>query len=199
LDRSTRWLPRKANLTAGLAGRLLVLVGRYGSRFRIPPEIASLIRRIPQERRYGAVRVLLYLQSLRITNDHPEDLSRLRVGRISWKTHRPGPNQRLNLSKFRVAGFNSMRSSFLKGPDFASYASTTTTTARPQWTTSGNSVDTSPHKRDPARKVTTGETELPPQPAPSCAQGEDFREPVREQTPRSPAKDLCWRMQFQNC
>ena len=89
-----------------------MLVGRYGSRFRIPPEIASLIRRIPQERRYGAVRVVLYLQSLPITNDHPEDLSRLRLGRISWKTHRPGPYQRLNLSKFRAARFNLMRSSF---------------------------------------------------------------------------------------
>jgi hypothetical protein len=54
---------------------LLVLVGRYGSRFRIPPEIAPLIHRIQQERGYGAVRVVLHLQSLRITNDHPEDLS----------------------------------------------------------------------------------------------------------------------------
>jgi hypothetical protein len=31
-------------------------------RFRIPPEIVSLILRIREERRYGAVRVSLYLQ-----------------------------------------------------------------------------------------------------------------------------------------
>lgn len=31
-------------------------------RFRIPPEIISLILRIRKERRYGAVRVSLYLQ-----------------------------------------------------------------------------------------------------------------------------------------
>ena len=44
-------------------------------RFRIPPEIVSLILRIREGRRYGAVRVSLTstaLSRLRITDDYPE-------------------------------------------------------------------------------------------------------------------------------
>ncbi len=47
-------------------------------RFHIPPEIVSLILRIREERRYGAVRVSLYLQRLprrRVTNNYLENLS----------------------------------------------------------------------------------------------------------------------------
>ena len=48
-------------------------------RFHIPPEIVSLILRIREERRYGAVRVSLYnaaaLSRLRLTDDDPEDIS----------------------------------------------------------------------------------------------------------------------------
>lgn len=64
-------------------------------RFRIPPEIVSLILRIREERRYGAVRTSLYLQRqyhayvslttiLKILHRH-------HVGRISLKKYRPGP------------------------------------------------------------------------------------------------------------
>jgi hypothetical protein len=48
-------------------------------RFRIPPEIVSLILRIREERRYGAVRVSLYLQrhyhAYVSPTNYPEDLS----------------------------------------------------------------------------------------------------------------------------
>lgn len=40
-------------------------------RYRIPPEVIALILRIREERRYGAVRLSLYL---RLTDNHPEDL-----------------------------------------------------------------------------------------------------------------------------
>ena len=48
-------------------------------RYRIPPEIVSLILRIREERRYGAVRTSLYLPAalscLRITDNHSETFS----------------------------------------------------------------------------------------------------------------------------
>ena len=47
-------------------------------RYRIPPEIVSLILRIREERRYGAVRTSLSsteLPCVRLTDDHPENLS----------------------------------------------------------------------------------------------------------------------------
>jgi hypothetical protein len=48
-------------------------------RYSIPPEIVSLILRIREERRYGAVRVSLYLQTalprLRLSSHHSENIS----------------------------------------------------------------------------------------------------------------------------
>lgn len=64
-------------------------------RYRIPPEIVSLILLIREERRYGAVRTSLYLQrhyhayfspttNLKIFHRH-------RVGLVALKKYRPGP------------------------------------------------------------------------------------------------------------
>ena len=63
--------------------------------FRIPPEIVSLILRIREERRYGAVRVSLYLQRHYQTYVSPTTILKIfhrhHVGRISLKKYRPGP------------------------------------------------------------------------------------------------------------
>ena len=64
-------------------------------RFRIPPEIVSLILRIREERRYGAVRVSLYLQRHYHAYVSPTTILKIfhrhHVGRISLKKYRPGP------------------------------------------------------------------------------------------------------------
>ena len=64
-------------------------------RFHIPPEIVSLILRIREERRYGAVRVSLYLQRHYHAYVSPTTILKIfhrhRVGRISLKKYRPGP------------------------------------------------------------------------------------------------------------
>jgi transposase InsO family protein len=64
-------------------------------RFRIAPEIVSLILRIREERRYGAVRVSLYLQRHYHAYASPTTILKIfhrhHVGRISLKKYRPGP------------------------------------------------------------------------------------------------------------
>jgi transposase len=64
-------------------------------RYRIPPEIVSLILRIREERRYGAVRTSLYLQRHYHAYVSPTTIFKIfrrhRVGRISLKKYRPGP------------------------------------------------------------------------------------------------------------
>jgi transposase InsO family protein len=63
--------------------------------FRIPPEIVSLILRIREERRYGAVRVSLYLQRHYHAYVSPTTILKIfhchHIGRISLKKYRPGP------------------------------------------------------------------------------------------------------------
>lgn len=64
-------------------------------RFRIPPEIVSLILRIREQRRYGAVRTSLYLQRYYHAYVSPTTILKIflrhHVGRISLKKYRPGP------------------------------------------------------------------------------------------------------------
>jgi transposase len=64
-------------------------------RYRIPPEIVSLILRIREERRYGAVRTSLYLQRHYHAYVSPTAILKIfhrhRVGRVSLKKYRPGP------------------------------------------------------------------------------------------------------------
>jgi transposase-like protein len=63
--------------------------------FRIPPEIVSLILRIREERRYGAVRVSLYLQRHYHAYVSPTAILKIfhrhHVGPVSLKKYRPGP------------------------------------------------------------------------------------------------------------
>src|SRR5580700_5161459 len=64
-------------------------------RFPIPPEIVSLILRIRDERRYGAVRVSLYLQRHYHAYVSPTTILKIfhrhHVGPVSQKKYRPGP------------------------------------------------------------------------------------------------------------
>ena len=64
-------------------------------RYRIPPEIVSLILRIREERRYGAVRTSLYLQRHYHAYVSPTTILKIfhrhHVGRVSLKKYRPGP------------------------------------------------------------------------------------------------------------
>lgn len=64
-------------------------------RFRIPPEIVSLILRIREERRYGAVRVSLYLQRHYHAYVSPTTILKIfhrhHLGPVSQKKYRPGP------------------------------------------------------------------------------------------------------------
>jgi len=67
----------------------------HNIRFRIPPEIVSLILRIREERRYGAVRVSLYLQRHYHAYVSPTTILKIfhrhHVGPVSRKKYRPGP------------------------------------------------------------------------------------------------------------
>ena len=63
--------------------------------YRIPPEIVALVLRIREERRYGAVRTILYLKRHYHAYVSPTTIHKLfhrhRVGPISKKRYRPGP------------------------------------------------------------------------------------------------------------
>ena len=67
----------------------------HNIRYRIPPEIVSLILRIREERRYGAVRVSLYLQRHYHAYVSPTTILKIfhrhHVGPVSQKKYRPGP------------------------------------------------------------------------------------------------------------
>ena len=79
----------------GLAGLRDLSRRPHRIRYRIPPEIVSLILRIREERRYGAVRASLYLQRHYHAYVSPTTIFKIfrrhRVGRISLKKYRPGP------------------------------------------------------------------------------------------------------------
>jgi len=64
-------------------------------RFQTPPEIVSLILRIREERRYGAVRTSLYLQRHYHAYVSPTTIFKIfrrhHVGRVSLRKYRPGP------------------------------------------------------------------------------------------------------------
>jgi hypothetical protein len=64
-------------------------------RYRIPPEVIALILRIREERRYGAVRMSLYLQRHYQVYVSPTTILKIfhrhRVTRVSLKRYRPGP------------------------------------------------------------------------------------------------------------
>jgi hypothetical protein len=79
----------------GIAGLRDLSRRPHKIRFRIPPEIVSLILRIREERRYGAVRVSLYLQGHYHAYVSPTTILKIfhrsHVGRISLKKYRPGP------------------------------------------------------------------------------------------------------------
>ena len=79
----------------GVAGLRDLFRRAHNIRFRIPPEIVSLILRIREERRYGAVRVSLYLQRHYHAYVSPTTILKIfhrhRVGPVSLKKYRPGP------------------------------------------------------------------------------------------------------------
>ncbi|MCI0717871.1 MAG: IS481 family transposase [Acidobacteria bacterium] len=64
-------------------------------RHRIPPEVIALILRIREERRYGAVRMSLYLQRHYQVYVSPTTILKIfrrhHVGRVSLKRYHPGP------------------------------------------------------------------------------------------------------------
>ena len=64
-------------------------------RYRIPPEMIALILRVREERRYGAVRMSLYLQRHYQVYVSPTTILKIfhrhHVGRVSLKRYRPGP------------------------------------------------------------------------------------------------------------
>ncbi len=77
----------------GVAGLRDMSRRPHNIRFRIPPEIVSLILRIREERRYGAVRVSLYLQRHYHAYVSPTTILKIfhrhHVGRISPKKVSP--------------------------------------------------------------------------------------------------------------
>ena len=66
-------------------------------RYRIPPEVIALILRIREERRYGAVRMSLYLQRHYQVYVSPTTILKIfrrhHVGRVSLKRYHPGPKR----------------------------------------------------------------------------------------------------------
>lgn len=90
------YICRKRYEKNGLAGLRDQPRGPNRIQYRIPPEIVSLILRIREERRYGAVRTSLCLQRHHHACISPTTilkiLHRHHVGRISRKKYRPGPN-----------------------------------------------------------------------------------------------------------
>jgi transposase-like protein len=82
-------------------------------RFRIPPEIVSLILRIREERRYGAVRVSLYLQRHYHAYVSPTTILKISFIVITLAPFRkrnivPDQNHRTHLSRCRAALSSSM-------------------------------------------------------------------------------------------
>ena len=96
----------------GVAGLRDLTRRPHNIRFRIPPEIVSLILRIREERRYGAVRVSLYLQRHYMPTYHRRPSSRSFIAITSAPFHRrsivPALNRRMHLSRFQAAQSSSM-------------------------------------------------------------------------------------------
>ena len=80
---------------SGLAGLRDQPRRPHNIRYRIPPEIVSLILRVREERRYGAVRSSLYLQRHYHAYVSPTTIFKIfrrhRVGRISLNEISPWP------------------------------------------------------------------------------------------------------------
>jgi transposase-like protein len=78
VSRALYYIWKKRYEKSGLAGLRDQPRRPHNIRYRIPPEIVSLILRIREERRYSAVRVSLYLQRhsrLCVTDDYFKNLS----------------------------------------------------------------------------------------------------------------------------
>jgi transposase InsO family protein len=95
VSRALYYIWKKRHEKNGLAGLRDQPRRPHNIRYRIPPEIVSLILRIREERRYGAVRVSLYLQRHYHAYVSPTTILKIfhrhHVGRISLKKYRPGP------------------------------------------------------------------------------------------------------------
>jgi transposase InsO family protein len=95
VSRALFYIWKKRYEKSGLAGLRDQPRRPHHIRFRIPQEIVSLILRIREERRYGAVRTSLYLQRKYHVYASPTTILKIfprhRVGRVSLKKHWPGP------------------------------------------------------------------------------------------------------------
>jgi hypothetical protein len=95
VSRARFYIWKKRFETSGLAGLRDQQRRPHHIRYRIPRKIVSLILRIREERRYGAVRTRLYLQRQYHAYVSPTTIFKIfrrhRVGRISLKKYRPGP------------------------------------------------------------------------------------------------------------
>lgn len=82
-------MKRMAQLVSGISH------GDHNMAYRFPPDILSLIPRICEERRYGTVRVSLYLQRHYHAYVSPTTILKIfhrhHIGRISPKKSRPDP------------------------------------------------------------------------------------------------------------
>ena len=95
VSRALFYIWKKRYEKNGLAGLRDLKRRPHHIRYRIPPEIVSLILRIREERRYGAVRTSLCLQRHYHAYVSPTTIHKLfhrhHVGPISKKKYRPGP------------------------------------------------------------------------------------------------------------
>ena len=95
VSRALFYIWKKRYEKNGLAGLRDQTPRPHKIRFHIPPEIVSIILRIREERRYGAVRTSLYLQRHYQAYVSPTTINKLfhrhHVGPISKKRYRPGP------------------------------------------------------------------------------------------------------------
>jgi len=95
VSRSLYYIWKKRFEQKGLAGLRDLKRRPHHIRYRIPPEIVSLVLRIREERRYGAVRTSLYLQRHYHAYVSPTTIHKLfhryHVGQISKKKYHPGP------------------------------------------------------------------------------------------------------------
>jgi len=95
VSRSLYYIWKKRFESKGVAGLRDLKRRPHHIRYRIPLEIVSLILRIREERRYGAVRTSLYLQRHYHAYVSPTTILKLfhrhKVGPVSKKKYRPGP------------------------------------------------------------------------------------------------------------
>ena len=95
VSRALYYIWKKRYEKNGLAGLRDLPRRPHHIKFHIPPEIVSLILRIREERRYGAVRVNLYLQRHYHAYGSPTTILKIfhrhHVGPVSQKKYRPGP------------------------------------------------------------------------------------------------------------